>query len=106
VRRLLMVVQTAPRLTAATLAALTAAGQVRPPLLLTFTFLLGCAQTLTMPAWQALIPELVPRSQLPSASALGGISMNLARAVGPAVAGLLIASVGVGDRGGLDARFF
>ena len=105
-RRLLMVVQTAALLTAATLAALTAAGQVRPPLLLTFTFLLGCAQTLTMPAWQALIPELVPRAQLPSASALGGISMNLARAVGPAVAGLLIASVSVAAVFALNALSF
>ena len=105
-RRLLMVVQTAALLTAATLAALTAAGQVKPPLLLTFTFLLGCAQTLTMPAWQALIPELVPRAQLPSASALGGISMNLARAVGPAVAGLLIASVSVAAVFALNALSF
>ena len=94
-RRLLIGVQTAAMLAAGVLAVLTAAGQVRPALLLTFTFLLGCAQTLTVPAWQALIPELVPRDQLPAASALGGISMNLARAVGPALAGLLIARLHV-----------
>ena len=86
-RRLLIVVQAASLLVAGGLAALTAAGEATPALLLTFTFLLGCGQTLTMPAWQALIPELVPRSQLPAASALGGISMNLARAAGPALAG-------------------
>jgi len=105
-RRLLIVVQAAAMLVAGALAALTAAGTVTPALLLTFTFLLGSAQTLTMPAWQALTPELVPRNQLPSASALGGISMNLARAVGPAVAGLLIARVDVAAVFALNALSF
>jgi MFS family permease len=105
-RRLLIVVQASAMLVAGALAALTAAGTVTPALLLTFTFLLGSAQTLTMPAWQALTPELVPRNQLPSASALGGISMNLARAVGPAVAGLLIARVDVAAVFALNALSF
>ena len=105
-RRLLIGVQAAAMLVAGILAALTAADQVGPALLLTFTFLLGSAQTLSMPAWQALIPELVPRSQLPSASALGGISMNLARAVGPAVAGLLIARLHVAAVFALNALSF
>jgi MFS family permease len=105
-RRLLIVVQAAAMLVAGALAALTAAGTVTPALLLTFTFLLGSAQTLTMPAWQALTPDLVPRNQLPSASALGGISMNLARAVGPAVAGLLIARVDVAAVFALNALSF
>ena len=105
-RRLLIAVQTGSLVVAAVLATLTAAGEVTPALLLAFTFLLGCGQTLTMPAWQALIPELVPRSQLPAASALGGISMNLARAVGPAVAGLLIASVDVAAVFALNALSF
>jgi MFS family permease/quinol monooxygenase YgiN len=105
-RRLLIGVQTAAMLAAGVLAVLTAAGQVRPALLLTFTFLLGCAQTLTVPAWQALIPELVPRDQLPAASALGGISMNLARAVGPALAGLLIARVHVAAVFAINALSF
>ena len=105
-RRLLIGVQLASLVVAGVLAALTAAGQATPVLLLAFTFLLGCGMTLTMPAWQALIPELVPRSQLPAASALGGISMNLARAVGPAVAGLLIASVDVAAVFALNALSF
>ena len=77
------------------LTALTLAGQMTPPLLLAFTFALGSASALATPAYQALIPELVPREQVSSAAALGGISVNLARAIGPAVAGLLIARVGV-----------
>jgi MFS family permease/quinol monooxygenase YgiN len=105
-RRLLIGVQLASLAVAGGLAALTVAGQVTPALLLAFTFLLGCGMTLTMPAWQALIPELVPRSQLPAASALGGISINLARAVGPAAAGLLIASVDVAAVFALNALSF
>jgi MFS family permease len=80
---------------AAVLAVLTATGSMGPALLLTLTFVLGAGQALTIPAYQALIPELVPRSELASASALGAISTNLARAIGPAIAGLLIARVGV-----------
>jgi MFS family permease/quinol monooxygenase YgiN len=105
-RRLLIGVQVASMVVAGGLAALTTAGLTTPALLLAFTFLLGCGMTLTMPAWQALIPELVPRSQLPAASALGGISMNLARAVGPAVAGLLIATVDVAAVFALNALSF
>jgi predicted MFS family arabinose efflux permease len=78
------------------LTVLTFAQRMPPTVLLTLTFVLGAGQALTTPAWQAVIPELVPRPQLASASALGAISMNLARAVGPAVAGVLIARTGVG----------
>lgn len=78
------------------LTGLTLAGQMTPPLLLGFTFLLGAAGAIETPAYQALIPELVPRHQLRAAAALGGVNINLARAIGPAVAGLLIASLGVG----------
>jgi len=94
-RQLLIVVQGYLVLVGVALAGLTAADQMPPALLLTLTFGLGVGQALTMPAWQALVPDLVPRNTLPAASALGGISVNAARAVGPAVAGLLIAHVGV-----------
>jgi MFS family permease len=77
------------------LAALTAAGQMQPGLLLALTFALGAGLAVQTPGWQATIPELVPRPLLPSAAALGGMNVNLARAVGPAVAGLLIARLGV-----------
>jgi MFS family permease len=105
-RRLLVAVQVTMVVVGAVLTALTIADQMTPALLLAFTFLLGCGATLTMPAWQALIPELVPRAALPAASALGGISMNLARAIGPALAGLLIARVGVAAVFALNAASF
>src|SRR4051794_11951447 len=93
-RRMLMVVQWFQAATGAVLTVLTLAGQMTPALLLTLTFVLGCGGAMTIPTYQALIPDLVPRAQLTGASALGAISMNLARAVGPAVAGVLVARVG------------
>ena len=105
-RRLLIAVQVAMVLVGVALTALTVSGRITPALLLVFTFLLGCGATLTVPAWQALIPELVPRSHLPAASALGGISMNLARVIGPAIAGLLVARIGVAAVFALNAASF
>jgi MFS family permease len=105
-RRMLIAVQVWMFAVAGTLAALTAAGRMPPALLLTLTFALGVGQALTLPAWQAVIPELVPRAQLPSASALGAISMNVARAIGPAIAGVLIAQTGVAAVFALNALSF
>jgi MFS family permease len=94
-RRLLIVVQLSLAGVGLALAALTFANQMPPALLLTFTFVLGCSSVFSNPAYQSLIPELVPREQLRAASALGSISVNLARLIGPAVAGILIARAGV-----------
>ncbi|WP_433306578.1 MFS transporter [Actinoplanes sp. CA-030573] len=105
-RRLLIAVQGFLIAVGVVLTALTLAGHMPSALLLTLTFALGAGQALTAPAWQAIIPELVPRPQLASASALGAISMNLARAVGPAVAGVLIARTGPGAVFGLNTLTF
>jgi len=95
-RRLLITVQVCQTCVGVALSALTLTGAMTPALLLTFTFLLGCGVALTLPAYQALILELVPRRQIRSAAALGGVAVNGARAVGPALAGLMIAQVGPG----------
>ncbi|MFI5838935.1 MFS transporter [Catenuloplanes sp. NPDC051500] len=105
-RRLLLAVQTGLAVVGGLLTLFTAIGDLHPALLLTFTFALGAGQALTLPAWQALIPDLVPRPQLVSASALGSISINVARAVGPAVAGLLIAQAGAAVVFGINALTF
>lgn len=105
-RRMLLAVQLYMATVAVALTVLTALGQMRPPVLLLLTFALGVGTALTAPTYQALIPELVPRSQLASASALGAVSMNLARAVGPAVAGLLISYVGTSAVFGINAVSF
>jgi MFS family permease len=77
------------------LAALTAAGMMPPALLLTFTFAIGAGQAVLSPTWQALITELVPRDELTAATRLDMVSVNVARAAGPALAGVVIARWGI-----------
>ena len=69
-------------------------GVLSPPLLLALTFANGIGLAMRWPVFAAIVPELVPRSQLPAALALNGIAMNVSRIVGPLVAGALIASLG------------
>ena len=94
-RRLLIAVQCGMVAVGAVLTVLAAVHQMPPALLLTFTFVLGTGAVLTVPAYQSLVPDLVPRTQVRAASTLTSISVNLARAVGPALAGVLIARTGV-----------
>ena len=93
-RRLLLAAQGWMLVAAAALAAVTAAGVVTPWLLLGFTFALGLGFALNAPAWQAVVPELVPRAEVAAAVALNGVSMNASRAVGPALGGVLVAAAG------------
>ncbi|QDY80381.1 MFS transporter [Streptomyces qinzhouensis] len=78
------------------LAVLAFTDALSPTLLLALTFLLGCGTAVMGPAWQAIQPELVERRLLGQAAALGAVNMNLARAVGPALGGVLVAAAGVG----------
>jgi MFS family permease len=93
-RRLLLATQGLILVAAAALSVLTFAGLMNVPLLLGFTFVLGLGATLANPAWQAVNAELVPPDELPAAVTLSSVSYNLARAVGPALAGLIIAVAG------------
>jgi MFS family permease len=77
------------------LAILTFAGLMSPWILLVLTFALSAGDAFEAPAWRAILPELVPREDLAAASALNGIEFNLARAVGPALAGAIISVAGV-----------
>ena len=76
----------------ALLSGLTLAGWVGPGLLLGLTCLLNVGAAMNGPTWQAIVPELVPREQLPIAIALNSAGFNLARAVGPALGGLAVAA--------------
>jgi len=73
-----------------------AAGAMTAPLLLALTFANGIGLAMRWPVYAAIVPELVPRAELPTAVALNGIAMNTSRIVGPVVAGALIASLGTG----------
>ncbi|MDQ7877416.1 MFS transporter [Microbacterium sp. QXD-8] len=94
-RRLLIWVQSAQVLISAGLVALTAAGEMTPYLLLVLTLLLGAASAVQLPAYGAISAEIVPTRMIPNAASLSAISVNLARAIGPAIAGLLLFRLGV-----------
>jgi MFS family permease len=81
---------------AALLGFLSMAGWVGPWWLLALTFALGLGAAANGPAWQAMIPDLVPHEDLPSAVALNSVQFNIARAIGPALAGLLLAATSSG----------
>jgi predicted MFS family arabinose efflux permease len=95
-RRFLLLTQGWMVLASATLGILTLTSCVGPWVLLLFTFLLGLGAVMNDPAWQAITPELVPREQHASAVALNSAGFNVARAVGPALGGLVVAAVGCG----------
>ena len=78
------------------LALMTIRGLMSPPLLLLLTFALSAGDAFETPTWRAVLPELVQKEDLSAASALNGIEFNLARAVGPALGGLVIAIAGIG----------
>jgi predicted MFS family arabinose efflux permease len=96
-RRFLLISQTFMLLAALALGVLTLAGQVTPVVLLALVFALGVGQAWTSPTWQTLQPELVPAAERPQAIALGAVNMNLARAIGPAIGGLLVAATSTGS---------
>jgi predicted MFS family arabinose efflux permease len=79
---------------------------VGPWVLLLFTFLLGLGAVMNDPAWQAITPELVPAKQHASAVALNSAGFNAARAVGPALGGVVVAAVGCGSTFLLNAFSF
>ena len=74
------------------LAVFTFFGHISPWALLGFTTLLNVGSALNNPAWQAIVPELVPRELIPDTVSLNAASNNLARAVGPALGGLMVAA--------------
>ena len=93
-RKLLLVAQLWMLLAAATLALLTFFEFVTPGILLAITFAIGVGVALNSPAWQAIVPDLVPPEQLDDAVTLSGIGINVARAVGPAIGGIVVAQAG------------
>ncbi|AOA72582.1 MFS transporter [Stenotrophomonas rhizophila] len=105
-RRYLLFTQGWMLLVAATLATLTALGMLTPPLLVLLTFAMGCGAAMAMPAQAAIVSELVPRPMLASAVALNSIGINIARSLGPAIGGLIVAQLGAGWAFGLNALSF
>jgi MFS family permease len=94
-RRLLIGIQVAVTALVAAFGLLVWRSWVTADILLGFTFLSAAAAALIMPGWQAIVPQLVPRQHLKSAVALNSIGLNVSRAIGPALAGVIIAAWGM-----------
>lgn len=105
-RRFLLVTQGWMVLASGALGVLTLLHVVTPWILLGFTFLLGLGAVMNDPAWQAITPELVPTEQHAAAVALNSAGFNVARAVGPALGGIVIAQAGSGVAFLLNALSF
>jgi MFS family permease len=69
-------------------------GWLSPWLLLAFTFLMGCGAAFNGPAWQSLVGDMVPRPMMPQAIAFNSMGFNIARSVGPAIGGFIVAAAG------------
>jgi MFS family permease len=95
-RKLLLLTQGFMAVVATSLGALTLMNGISAYGVLGFTFLLGMGAALNAPIWQAVATELVPRPALPSAITLNGVSNNIARAIGPAIGGAIIAYYSAG----------
>ena len=95
-RRYLIAVQVWMGLVAAVLATLTFSGLTTAWTLVVLTFAMGVGTAMMMPAWAAVTPELVPRAELQPAIALNSLGINIARAIGPALAGVIVSFAGTG----------
>jgi MFS family permease len=95
-RRLFLIIgESAVTLTATAFAALVWFHLITPVSLLVFTFLVTVASAVTAPAWQAVVPQLVPRSEMPVAIAANSVGINVSRALGPALGGVMAATLSI-----------
>src|SRR6478752_2695225 len=95
-RRLILCALGVQAVTVIILALLLLGGWAGPGMLLFFTFVAGCCTALFSPAWNSTVAETVPREDMPQAITAMSIAWNTARAVGPALAGVVFAALGAG----------
>lgn len=101
-RRFLIFVQLVLAAVSGTLLLLSQTGALTVEYLIALTFVGGIGAALMGPTWQAIVPELVPRANLKGAVALNSLGINIARSIGPAAGGLILASFGAAITYGLD----
>jgi predicted MFS family arabinose efflux permease len=94
-RKFLIVTEVLYTTVAAIFAAIVWLGAATPVNLLLFTFLMGVGGALTAPIWQSIVPQLVPREDLSPAVAANSVGVNVSRAVGPALGGVMVARIGI-----------
>ena len=105
-RRFLLITQGWMVAAAGALGVMSLVGCITPWVLLLFTFLLGLGAVMNDPAWQAITPDLVSPEQHAPAVALNSVGFNVARAVGPALGGMVIAATNSGIAFLLNAASF
>lgn len=93
-RKVMLFAQTFMLVVSLVLAVCAWTGLITPWLLLMFTFLIGCGLAFNSPAWHASVGDMLPRKELPSAVALNSMGFNIARSIGPAIGGAVVAAVG------------
>src|SRR5262245_11545463 len=94
-RRFLLVAEIAITAVSALFAVFVGLDLVTPLILLLFAFLIGAGGALIAPAWQAIVPQLVPRADLAPAISANSVGFNISRAIGPALGGAVIAACGI-----------
>jgi MFS family permease len=94
-RRFLIIVETAVTIVSAIYAAIVWWELATPGNLLLFTFLIGVGGALSAPTWQSIVPQLIPRHDLHPAVAANSVGINVSRAVGPALGGVIVAKFGI-----------
>ena len=102
-RRFLIVVELGIMVVSAVFAMMVTFDLVTPVTLLLFMFVIGAGSALTAPAWQSIVPALVPKPDLPAAVAANSVGINISRAVGPALSGIIAAGFGIAAPFWLDA---
>jgi MFS family permease len=102
-RRLILAMEMLSTVFSALFALLVSLHAATPNLLLAFTFLVGVFGALETPAWQAIVPMLVPKEALPSAVATNSVGVNISRVIGPAITGFVILAAGIAAPFWLDA---
>jgi MFS family permease len=105
-RRVMLAAQTFMLSVSVLLSVVTWAGLISPWLLLLFTFLIGCGTAMNGPAWQASVGDMVPRANLPAAVALNSMGFNLARSLGPAIGGAIVAAAGAAAAFAINATSY
>ena len=94
-RRFLIIGEVAVTAVSALFAEIVSVGAATPGNLLLFTFLIGAVAAVTAPAWQSIVPQLVPKQELTPAVAANSVGFNVSRAVGPALGGVIVAVAGI-----------
>ncbi len=102
-RRFLIVGESSITLISAVFAALVWLRLITPGSLLLFSFIAAAGSAMTAPAWQSVVAKLVPRADLSSAVAANSVGINVSRAIGPALGGIIVGAFGIAAPFWLDA---